>query len=213
MKQLLILFHVCVFSIGFGQNKVGFSGKLVYSVHVIDSLNHKEIPAGFMTIYTNDTLLRIENLTPQLGLQVLIKHLVFNKSYLLIQTANGNYAIQTDHASEKVIPNPYVYKKGKGRKKIAGLLSRSLIVCDTTTKEKLKFYYYKNMFNNYLNMNNSYPGLLTEYYIKTDVGYFKYRLVVHENLIPEKDLFGIPSSYRKISFNDFMHEIMKHNPE
>jgi len=211
MKQILIVFQLCVIIVGFGQKNSSFTGKLVYAIHLIDSVGEKEIPVGYMTIYTNDTMLRIENETPQLGLQVLIKHMVLNKSYLLLQTPRGNYAIQTDHALEKATPNAYVYKKRWGRKRIAGLSSSALMVCDTNTKEKLQFYHCKKINNKYLNLSNSYPGLLTEYKVKTKSGVFKYHLMTIENLIPNKDLFGVPSSYKKTSFDNFINEVMGNN--
>ena len=89
MYRLIVLFTLFSFS-SISQKFVPFTGKLVYSIQITDTSLRKLIPTKTMVVYTNDTLLRIENDTDKLGKQVVIKHLILKKSYLLIRTPIAN---------------------------------------------------------------------------------------------------------------------------
>lgn len=170
-------------------------------------------PAKQMVVYTNDTLLRIENETDQLGKQVIIKHMILNKSYLLLKTPIANYAIQTDHSTEKTDTFPYIFKKKLGKKKILGMKANKLAVSNVNFKEDMEFLYLKKFSNKYLNTLENFPGLPVKYYIATIDGIYLYELVSIEKMVPEKDLFGIPSDYKKVTFDQFLDEIMNHQQE
>jgi hypothetical protein len=84
------------FSSFFAQKQVPFVGKLTYEVTSCDSILKDKLPASKMFVYSNDTLIRIENNTSVVGFQTLIKHLYLNKSYLLINSPIGKIALQSN---------------------------------------------------------------------------------------------------------------------
>lgn len=202
----IIAILICLHS--FEQKANVFCGKLVYDVEEFDSISNERI-SKIMVIYTNDTLLRIENETIQLGKQVLFKHLLLNKSYLLLETGRGKFAVQTNHNIEKEEANPYKFQKHRFKqKKIAGVSSRKLIVYSGNSNIQSVFYYSKKWSNKYLNMPDGFPGLLTSYCIVNAAGRTDYRLKSMEQFLPDKKLFEIPEAFKKISFSDFVELMM-----
>lgn len=212
MRRLTLLFCLLAFN-SISQKQKPFSGKLVYSIQIRDTSLRKLIPMKHMLIFTNDTLVRIENETEQLGIQVMIKHLVLNKSYLLLQTPTGKYAIQTDHGTHKIDSFPYTYKKKWGKTLICGKKANKLLVKSKNFPDDLIFYYYKNTSVKYLNSHGNFPGLLVKYYLPSADGIYEYTLVKQEEMMPPKDAFGIPSDFKKVSFDEFMNEILKKQTE
>ncbi len=211
MQKAALLFTLLLLShFSFTQKKhESFVGKLVYSIEIMDTSLREMIPNKKMVIYTNDTLLRIENRTDQLGDQVIVKHLGLDKSYLLIATPFSNYAIQTDHSTEEKDSYPYTYKKKCGTKKILGMKAKRLMVSHANFKEPMEFLYLKKYSTKYVNTLENFPGLPVKYYISSIDGTYKYELISIEYITPEKDLFGIPSDYKRVSFTQFLEEIMQ----
>lgn len=212
MRIFLAVFLLVSF-FGFTQKHKTFTGRLVYSIQICDTSLQTLIPIKYMVIHTNDTLLRIDNESDQFGVQTIIKHLNLNKSYLLIQTPNKNYAIQTDHSTEKTDSFPFVYKKKLGKKEICGLKVKKLKVSHKAFPEDFEFLYIKQYSNKYINALPNFPGLLVQYYIPTIDGIYEYKLVGIEEMEPEKDIFGIPSDFKKVTFDEFLDEIMKAKEE
>jgi hypothetical protein len=212
MRSIVVVFLFLVSST-FAQEQLPFQGKLVYSIQIMDSSLRKIYPDKEMVIYTNDTLLRVENSTDQLGKQVLIKHMALNKSYLLLETPIDNYAIQTDHSTQKVDSFPYSFQKKLGKRKIAGIKANRLMVKHAAYEKPMAFLYFKNTSNKYLNAFTNFPGLLVNYYVVTVDGIFVYSLKSMETMVPQHDLFGIPSDFKKVTFDQFMNEIMNFNSE
>lgn len=209
--RLLIIF-LFITSVTFGQKQTGFTGRLVYSVETTDSAMMELFHERKMIIYTNDTLVRVENMTDQLGQQVAIRHLSLQKSYLLLKTAEGNFAIQTKFDQDSIKPSKYTYTKKWGKKKIAGIKAKKLIVNHKDFKEPLTFYYLKKTPSKYLDGFNNFPGLLVEYYIPTEDGILKYTLTSMESDPTNLDLYGIPSDYQKVTMSEFI-DIMTHANE
>jgi hypothetical protein len=143
----------------------------------------------------------------------LIKHMGLNKSYLLLETPIDNYAIQTDHSTQKVDSFPYTFRKKWGKRKIAGIKANRLMVKHAAYDKPMEFLYIKNRSNNYLNAFSNFPGLLANYYVVTVDGILVYTLKSMETMVPEHDLFGIPSDFKKVTFDQFMDEIMNFNSE
>ena len=77
MKSLSLfsLFLLIFFDVS-SQKHEPFTGKLTYSINIADTSLSKYFPEKKMYIFTNDSLLRIENHTEEFGTQVLIKHLL-----------------------------------------------------------------------------------------------------------------------------------------
>lgn len=102
-----------------------------------------------MTIYTNDTLIRVETQTDALGKQVLIHHLIKDKGYLLIESQLGSYAIQIPQ-KEVADQQGYHYKKTRGKEIVCGLKSKKLNVSYADFPENLDFFYTKSISAKYL---------------------------------------------------------------
>lgn len=208
MYRLILLFLVVSFGAS-GQKHVPFSGKLVYSIQITDTSLQRFIPMKYMVVYSNDTMLRIENDTDQLGKQVVIKHMELNKSYLLLKTPVANYAIQADHSTQKIDTFPYTFKKKLGRKSICGLKANRLKVSNINFAKPMEFLYLKKTSVKYLNAFENFPGIPVNYFVATADGIYEYKLIVYEEMTPDKDLFGIPSDFKKVTFDQFMDEIMQ----
>jgi hypothetical protein len=211
MRIFTFLFVVLSFSAS-AQKKKPFSGKFIYSIQAVDTALRTLLPDKQMVIYTNDTLLRIENDTDQFGKQIVIKHLHLNKSYLLLQTPSANYAIQTDHAapSPRQVQAPkYSFQKKRFQRKTTrfGYSEKMLRVTHEKFKEELPFYYLPQFSVGYLNAFENFPGLLTNYYIATPDGLLSFTLIAMEEMVPSRNLFGIPSDYKKVTFDEFTKEM------
>ena len=208
MNRLILLFVFLPIFLS-AQKQEPFIGKLVYSVEIADTAMKELIPPGRMTVYTNDTITRIENETFNLGKQVVIKHLQFNKSYLLIETPEVNFAIQISDTTGNSTPSKYSYKKKCFKRKIAGLKANRLEVNHPDMKEPREFLYLKNYSPKYINTFEDFPGLPVNYFIITMDGVYEYKLVSFELMKPDHDLFGIPSDYKRVTFEEFMEFIIQ----
>ena len=162
-----------------------------------------------MVIYTNDSLIRIENHTEEFGTQILIKHLTLNKSYLLLALDNGNFAIQTNHQKEQQDSSLYPLRKKYGKKKICGLKVKKVLVEHPDLEQNMDFFYTPHYSPKYLNAFNEFPGLPVLYFLNSEYGLLKYELIEIIEEVPNYDLFGIPSDFRKLSFDEFVQEMIK----
>jgi hypothetical protein len=195
------------FSSFFAQKQVPFVGKLTYEVTSCDSILKDKLPASKMFVYSNDTLIRIENNSSVVGVQTLIKHLYLNKSYLLINSPIGKIALQSNQLTQATDSLNYSFIKKRGTKKFAGLKAKKLVVRVKKINTDFDFYYIEKINGRYLNNFSSFPGLPVLYYLATPEGIFKYELKEIDYHLPAKDLFGIPSEYKKMSFDAFINEI------
>jgi hypothetical protein len=206
MRILILIFLPSLFTASYSnaQKQKPFSGRLIYSIEVMDTSLSSLFPKKEMKIYTNDTLVRAENFTDQLGLQVAIRHLQLNKSYLLLQTEKGDFAIQTKFEKDLEKPSRFTYKKKCGKKKIAGVKCKKVHVFNENFKEDVFFYYSKRFSSKYLDGFESFPGLLTEYYVPTPDGIFKYSLTSMEEDPTNLDLYGVPFGYKRVTMDEFI---------
>lgn len=198
----LVILCVSILLVGIVYSQKPFEGKLVYSIEISDTSLRQLFPSSTMTIYTNDTILRIETKTEALGQQILIQHLQKNKAYLLIETATDKYAIQLPEKED--MEKKYTYKKAKGKKMIAGLSSRKLLVSFPSVVPKMEFYYHKEISAKYVPGFEEFPGLLTDYYVVSKDGIYHHQLKERTTHPVSRELFGIPSDYKKISMSDFV---------
>jgi hypothetical protein len=157
--------------------------------------------------YTNDTVVRVETETGQFGTQVYIRHMSLNKAYLLLEAGETKYAIQTtlDKAPEKDTSAPeYTIKKKLFGKKIAGIKCRKYYIVDKNQQEGYYCYFAKKISNKYLEVYPEIPGLAVDYYLPSQDGLIHYELVRYTPSNVNRDLFGIPSDYKKITFDEFL---------
>lgn len=165
-------------------------------------------------LYTNDTVVRVETETEQFGIQVYIRNMNLNKAYLLLELDGNKYAIQTDLSkkSDSTVAKGYTVKKKSGSKKIAGLKAKKYFVKDHNT-EGFYCYFAKKMPNKYLQVYPEVSGLAVDYYIPSQDGLIHYELLEKKDEKLSRDLFGIPSDYKRISFEEFMHIFYSNNEQ
>ncbi len=213
MKRILITLVLLLTSLQalHAQEFDPLSARFGYTIEPLDTSLRELIPMSVMLVYTNDTLVRIENETAQLGEQVLIKHLELNKSYLLLNLGPEHFAIQTDHNKPEEEPKPsqYTYKKKWGKRKIAGLKAKRMLVSHPDFKEPMEFWYLPDYSPKYLDAFPDFPGLPVRYYLATQDGILVYTLDYFEEGPVERDYFGIPSDYQKISFDEFVERYLQ----
>lgn len=209
MRFILFFLFSCFSIITYAQKP--FVGKLVYSIEIADTSKSELFPTATMTVYTNDTLLRIETHTEALGDQVLIQHLIKQKAYLLINSPIGKFAIQVPEANKSA--SKYTFVKGKGKKVICALKSERLIVKHPDVTGDMEFYYTKSISSKYLPGFENFKGLLTDYYTVTQDGVYHHKLVECTPQPVPHDLFGIPSDYKKVSMSDFVDLMTGKNEE
>lgn len=181
-----------------------FVGKLVYEVKLADTAMQKLTNPNKMIIYTNDTILRVESESVTMGKQVMIKHLIKHKAYLLVQSAKGDFAVQIKDTRSKDSISKYSFEKARGKKRICGLKSKKLLVSNPSIKQKFTFYYSPSFKAKYLPGYEDFPGLLSEYYSVSADGVYHYKLIEITPKTVSSDLFGIPSNYQIISMSDFV---------
>ena len=180
---------------------------LEYNIVMRDTALRELVPASAMRVYTNDTLTRMENFSAQLGSQTTIRHISLNKSYLLLTVRDTlNFAIKTDlsKADTGQVVSKYTYEKKWFKKKHLGLRCNRIFVDHPNFEEPIEFLYLKKHSREYLNNFDGIPGLLIKYSVATPDGVLDYELVQKRDYIPNRDLFGIPADYRKVTFDEFM---------
>lgn len=185
---------------------------LEYKITVDDTSLADLYPETRMFIYTNDTIVRMENLTSTLGKQVTIRHTEKQKAYQLIETEFGNFAIKADLTeSHDTVPKEerYTFKKKCKKEKILGKKAISYEVNQKTYKTPKTFLFYKNMSNKYLNTFEDVPYLPVVYYVTTYDAILKYELVRVNEYSPERDLFGIPADYQRVTFDEFIDKYLE----
>ena len=216
MKTLVFVFLSFSF---FAQNYEPFEGKFVYSIEMADTSLHRFIPLKTMIVYTNDTIVRIENETEQFGKQIIIKHTKLNKSILLINKGDSKYAIQTDLTKENKIEkkdsikSTLTYKKKFGKRKILDFKANRIEVKMKGKKQKIEILYLKQFSPKYINAFEEIPGLPVRYYLNTEDGVAVYTLIYFEKVKLNRDLFGVPIDYKKVNFDQFLDEILKAKKE
>ena len=199
--------------ISYSQNKKPFTGMLEYKISVRDTSLQKFIPDNAMRIYTNDTIVRMENFSQQLGSQTTIRHSELNKSYLLLTVHDTvHFAIKTDLniAKSDTSTSKYTYEKKWFKRKHLGMRAKRMIVNHPDFKEPIEFLYLKKYSRKYLNNFEGIPGLLVKYSVVTPDAILDYELVEMREFNPNRDLFGIPAEYKKVTFDEFMDYMFPH---
>jgi hypothetical protein len=204
MKNLFLFTFLLISLIVNAQKTRVFNGELLYD---IERLSPKDSIPGKMLIYAKDSLQRVVNFSSTLGKQEMIKHLRLNRSYVLITTTKGDYAIKTDFNVKKDTTESYTFKKKFGSKRIAGIKAKRVSVSLSGVDNKFIFYYYPKIDAKYSGAYHKLPGLVVEYYVASENGLFKYTLNSIQYSQPPLGLFMIPENYKKVSLEEFMKEV------
>jgi len=205
------LFLLCCMAAVFNsqsQTYEPFTGKLVYRIELYNPMDETTTFQSRSTVYTNDTLVRVESETVQLGSQLLIRHLVLQKYYLLLELNNRKFAIQ-QHMPSDTVPSRYTFRKKWGHKRIAGQKAKRVIVSAETFDHPREMWYLKKTSPKYTDAIPGIPGLPVDYWVQTEDGYLHYILESLERSPVNKDLFGIPSDFQRVSFEEFMEQMMQ----
>lgn len=216
MKKLLFTILLLGCSFGYAQKFKNFTGMLEYKITPEDTSMLDLYPESRMIIYTNDTIVRLENQSSSFGKQVTIRHIEKQKAYQLLETDFGNFAIKADLTesteSTDSIPQEdrYTFKKKCKRKKILGKKAIAYEVDQEAYKAPKLFFFYKKYSNKYLNTFDEVSYLPVEYYVTTYDIILKYELVRMSEYTPDRDLFGIPSDYERVTFDEFLEKYMEY---
>lgn len=204
ISRLLIFFMLLASNAQFAQKNIPFVGTLTYE---IKNLTLKDEKPTQMLVLSCDSIVRIETESKIFGRQSYIKHLIKNKSYLLISLSEGqNYAIRGDFSKTDSSKQSmqYLWKKKFGFRKIGGLSSKKIKLTHLKSEKSFNFYYSVKFSAKYNDVYADLPGLPTLYYVETEDGVLEYRLRKYTTLTPSYDLFGIPSDYQKVTFDEFV---------
>lgn len=183
-----------------------FSGELMFTaIRVIPADSVKEI----MLIYAKDSLSKVVNFSSHMGKQELIKHLGVERSYLLLETTKGNYAVKTDYKNNLDTSLQYSFKKMCGSKKFNGKKAKKLKVTFKDIQKEFVFYYFKDIPAKYGSAFTQFPGLVVEYYLPTDQGVFQYTLTEFQQKDPPLSLFMVPEGYKRVTLELFLEEMAK----
>lgn len=214
LKGFALFFAVFIVQLcALAQSKTSFTGMLEYKITVRDTNLRSFFPDNTMAIYTNDTVVRQENYTPQLGQQVNIRHIEKNKSYLLLQTDYGKFAIPSDlnalaAKDSSKHESKYTFTKKGGSRKIAGQKAKRMLVTHPDSEEIFEFWYYKNVDGKYNDAFTELPGLPVKYSVITPDATFDYELVRFVPYSPNRDMFGIPTDFERITFDEFIERML-----
>lgn len=181
-----------------------FSGTLEYTASIMRPDTNVVLKSWKVYLYTNDTVVRVETETDQLGVQVYIRNMNLNKAYLLLKLDTMRFAIQTDLSkTNPEAKKSYTIKKGKGKKKVVGLKSQKYVVTEEND-DTYSCFFTKKLSGKYLQVYSEIPYLATDYFIPSQNGLIHYELTKIERKQVDRNLFGIPSDFEKISFEEFI---------
>ena len=206
MKNKLFLFSFILISFKSLAQKP-FSGELNYKSTMNFPDTNLVYKSWDVKVFTNDTIVRVETQTDALGNQIYIRNITVGKAYLLIDMDGQKFAIQTDLNKKKAADTTkiaYTHKKKIfGGKKINGIKCRKYHI---VYSEKIQFdcYFAKNISNKYLEVYENIPGLAVDYFIPNEDGLIHYQLIKIDEKKVDRNLFGIPSDYKRVSFEEFM---------
>lgn len=209
MKNILFLL-IFLSTYTFSQEYKPFTGKLTYSVDFYDSLHKKPMSSSFMKVYTNDTIVRIEAESDMIGKQIIIRHMILNKYYILLQMNEEKFAIQ-HQGDNDTVASKYNFDYKIKSKKVCGMKAKKVVVKSVNLSAPMTMYYLKDYNPKYLEAMKGIRGLPVDYYIQTNDGYFHYKLTEFSSEKVSNDLFGISSDYKKVTFDEFMQSVMDKN--
>ena len=213
MKNIILFISILFTIISCATPKVQnahFEGKFVYKISLPNGIDEVSDSTDYQVVYAKDSMLRIENNTP-IGKQIYIKHIPRNRAYILMDFGATKLAIQTipDTASEN---SNYHYSSLKGGEKIAGFKTQSIAVHDIEMDTTITMNYYPNISSKYSTAYTRMPGLPMKYYLLSDNEWVKYQIQSIEEKVLDINLFGIPSDYQIITFDEFI-ELLQQEEE
>jgi len=205
MVKFLLFFVLlsCTLEACWGQDANHFNGTLTYRIERVDV---KDSVQAKMIIFARDSLIKIVNFSSDFGKQETIKHLIYQKKYVLIELDNEKFAVQIKDDPADTTEKTYSFCPTKGHSKIAGVKGKKLAAKFELVQNELTVVYTPKISAQYLGSFTDAPGLLLEYFVVNDHGLYKYTLESIDKKIPPVSLFMIPADYQKISLKAFMEK-------
>ena len=199
-NMILVLMFWIVSSNSMSQKTKPFEGIISFEVKDVkanDSIRMETV------IFCKDSLIKVVSFNELTGKQELLKHLTYGKSYLLFETQDQKYAVQTnEHLINE--QTTYSFKKKCGRQKIGGLVSTKLEVKYKANQIPLTCYFSKKMDKKYANSMLNFPGFPTLFYTFSDRQIFKHTLINIEHKKLPLTFFMIPEDYKILSWEEFI---------
>ena len=205
MKQLVLLLFIACFTLVKAQRCEPFQGTLHYRIDYKVHPDSIGTPYSKMDVFTNDTLIRVDTETAQLGGQVMITHIELQKYYLLLELDAKKYAIQ-GYLPKDTIASAYKFKKKMGRKTIGGIKAKKVLVSSSSFQKPITMWYAPTISSKYLSVLKGINGLPVDYYIQMEDGYLHYVLESADLSPVSKNTFGIGSDYQKVTFDEFIEK-------
>lgn len=204
----VVIGFACCFFLFVCQSHAQISGILLYNVELVTTDTTIQQNKWQVVVYTNDTMVRVETQGGPFGKQVYIRHMGLNKAYLLLAMEGQKFAIRTDLAKNNndSIKN-YTTKKVFGTKKIQGINCTKYRITDNGAPTSYYCYFAKKIPNKYLEVYSDIPGLAIDYFLPSQNGLIHYQLAQYQPQNLEKNIFGIPSDYKKVTFEEFMNSL------
>jgi hypothetical protein len=195
MIKLLLFTVLFSFSLEvcWGQDANHFSGTLTYRIERVDV---KDSVQAKMIIFARDSLIKIVNFSSDFGKQETIKHLIYQKKYVLIELDKEKFAVQIKDSTVDASAKTYAFHPTKGHSKIAGLKGKKIAVKLTLVQDELAVVYTPKISAQYLGAFTDAPGLLLQYFVLNDHGLFKYTLESMDKKIPPLSLLWSPQLVR-----------------
>ena len=88
-----------------------------------------------------------------------------------------------------------------------GIKANRIIASHPNFEEPIEFLYLKKVSPKYNNIFDEVPGLLVRYSIATADGILDYEMIRMNEYSPNRGLFGIPSDFKKVSFDEFINTV------
>lgn len=205
-----ILFLSCFFFLGLTPVLGQLSGVFTYKASITWPDSTNAFREWKVLAYTNDTIVRVETQGGQFGTQVYIRHMQLNKAYLLLAFNDQKFAIQTNLEKPEQTDTSgtgYTFKRKFGSKKIAGYKCRKYYILDKGATDGYYCYFAKKLSNKYLEVYRDIPGLAMDYYLPSQDGLIHYQLESFVKGALDRDLFGVPSDFKRVTFEEFMNSI------
>jgi hypothetical protein len=211
-RRNYIILLLLVYSIGcvHGQKNKSFSGELIYHIEKVDAnpneLLSSEDEEEKMIIYARDSLLKIVNFNSANGIQECLKHLIHNKSILLLEIDGQGYAVRIESDLNKASDSLYSFKKKCGfSRNFKGLKSKKILMKHPMLSNDLICLYSSEISAKYASVFSQLPGLPILYYLVSEKGLLNYTLESYKKYVPPLSVFMIPEGYQILSMEEFLN--------
>ena len=207
---VFLLLIVCGIGCVHSQKTKSFSGELIYHIEKIEAnpneLVLSEVEEEKMIIYAKDSLLKIVNFNSENGIQECLKHLIQDKSILLLEIDGQGYAIRIGPELNAESDSLYTFKKKCGfARKYKGLKSKRILMKHPMLSYDLNCLYSTEISAKYATAFNQMPGLPVQYYLVSDKGLMHYSLESYKRYDPPLSVFMIPEGYQILSMEQFLN--------